>query len=159
MAMQWQDLDFSTNLWRIPETKSGRPVVVPLVAPVVTVLHARQRVNGSPWVFPSHGRTGHITEIKSAWKRIVTAASLADVRPHDLRRSLASYMAIGGTGLPVIGALLGHSQPSSTAIYARLSVDPVRQAAETATAAMLTAGGMRIGADGIQQKQKRERLS
>ena len=42
----------------------------------------------------------------------------------------------------MIGKMLGHTQASTTMIYARLSVDPVRQAAETATAAMLEAGGV-----------------
>ena len=40
--------------------------------------------------------------------------------------------------------MLGHTQPATTAIYARLSVDPVREAAEKATAAMLQAGGVRL---------------
>ena len=53
-------------------------------------------------------------------------------------------MAITGAGLPIVGKMLGHTQPSTTAIYARLSVDPVRQAAETATAAMLAAGGFKM---------------
>ncbi len=145
MAMAWNDIDFSTGLWRIPETKSGKPVVVPLVGPAVALLKSRRTAVGdSTWVFPSHGRSGHVTEIKSAWKRIVTVANLTDCRPHDLRRSLASHMAIGGTGLPIIGALLGHAMPSTTQIYARLSSDPVRTATETATSAMLTAGGVKM---------------
>lgn len=141
LAMQWADIDFRAAIWRIPETKSGVPVVVPLVGPVLQLLAARRSTsNGSPWVFPSYGKTGHIVEPKSAWKRIITAAGLADVRPHDLRRSLGSWMAIQGSGLPVIGRMLGHTQQSTTAIYARLSVDPVREAAEAATAAMLAIG-------------------
>jgi integrase len=141
LSMKWEEIDFRAGLWRIPDTKSGQPVVVPLVGPVLQLLAARRNTsNGSPWVFPSYGKTGHIVEPKSAWKRIIDRAGLKDVRPHDLRRSLGSWMAIGGTGLPVIGKMLGHSQPSTTAIYARLSVDPVREAAETATAAMIAAG-------------------
>ena len=130
------------------ETKSGKPVVVPLVPAAVALLrHRREAANGSRWVFASNrSKTGHITEVKSAWKRVKTAAALVDCRPHDLRRSLASHMAISGTSLPTIGAMLGHSQPSTTAIYARLSTDPVRAAAENATALMLTAGKASVGA-------------
>ena len=57
---------------------------------------------------------------------------------------LASHMAISGSSLPVIGAMLGHSQPSTTAIYARLSTDPVRTAAETATSRIMAAGGVKV---------------
>ena len=145
LAMRWEQSDFATGLWRIPETKSGQPVVVPLVGPAVTVLQARRQAsNGISWVFPSWGKTGHIVEPKSAWRRIIERAGLADVRPHDLRRSLGSWMAMTGAGLPLVGKMLGHTQPTTTAIYARLSVDPVREAAEKATAAMLKAGGVKL---------------
>ena len=144
-TMRWEEIDFATGLWRIPETKSGQPVVVPLVAAIVEVLRLRLlAANGSPWVFPGRGKTGHIVEPKSAWARIIKRAGLSDVRPHDLRRSLGSWMAMTQAGLPVIGKMLGHTQPSTTAIYARLAVDPVRQAAEKATAAMMEAGGMKL---------------
>ncbi|MGW8256012.1 MAG: site-specific integrase, partial [Thermoguttaceae bacterium] len=144
-TMRWQDIDFATGLWRIPETKSGKPVVVPLVAPVVRILQNRLMENsGSDWAFPSYGKNGHIVEPKAAWKRIITRAGLTDVRPHDLRRSLGSWMAMAGTGLPVIGKMLGHTQPSTTAIYARLQTESVKEAAEKATAAILQAGGMKL---------------
>ena len=119
---------------------------MPLTAAALDVLHARQQDDGSSeWVFPSRGRHGHIVEPKSAWQRIVKRAGLSDVRPHDLRRSLGSWMAMTGAGLPVVGKMLGHTQPSTTAIYARLAVDPVRAAAEQATAAMLqAAGGLKL---------------
>jgi integrase len=142
LAARWEEIDFATGLWRIPETKTGHPVVVPLVGPLLRLLEMRRPgSNGSPYVFPSHGKTGHLVEPKSAWKRIITAAGLENVRPHDLRRSLGSWMAIGGASLPVVGRMLGHTQPSTTAIYARLSTDPVRAAAEQATGAMIAAGG------------------
>ncbi len=159
-TMQWPDIDFQAGIWRIPETKSGRPVVVPLVAPVANLLRTRlQFANGSPWVFPSRGKTGHVVEPKSAWKRIIKRAGLVDVRPHDLRRSLGSWMAITGAGLPIVGKMLGHTQASTTMIYARLSVDPVRQAAETATAAMLEAGGVTIDGLDIKPRALREYLA
>jgi integrase len=144
MAMRWDEIDFHTTLWRIGETKTGKPVVVPLVSPLVRLLQSRRECANGGWVFPGRGRTGHITEVKSAWKRIVQAAKLTDCRPHDLRRTIASWMAIAGNGLPLIGALLGHSQPGSTAIYARLSTGPVRIAAESASSAILEAGGVKL---------------
>ena len=151
MAMRWSDIDFAASLWRIPATKSGKPVVVPLVPPAVALLQARRAAGGmSSWVFPSNlAKSGHISDIKAAWKRVKTAASLLDCRPHDLRRSLASHMAIGGTSLPIVGAMLGHSQPSTTAIYARLSTDPIRAAAVSAATSMLAHAGASINGDGM----------
>jgi ATP phosphoribosyltransferase regulatory subunit HisZ len=49
---------------------------------------------------------------------------------HDLRHSYASILVSAGLSLPVIGALLGHAQPRTTARYAHLFDDPLREATE-----------------------------
>ena len=140
-SMAWADIDLQAAYWRIPETKAGMPVVIPLVAPALTILMARaETANGSPWVFP--GRNGkHIANPKEAWKRICTAAEVTNLHPHDLRRSLGSWMAGQNTSLPIIGRALGHKTAVATMVYSRLSLDPVREAVDRATSAMLTAGG------------------
>lgn len=55
---------------------------------------------------------------------------LSDIRLHDLRHSFASVAAASGMSLTIIGALLGHSQPATTARYAHLAADPKQQAVE-----------------------------
>jgi len=100
----------------------------------------------SHYVFPSALALGkpsslpHITDPKSSWRRLLIRAKLANLRPHDLRRSIGSWMALGGVGLPIIGAALGHKDHRSTAVYARLNDGAVRAAMERATEAMLAAG-------------------
>ena len=82
-----------------------------------------ETANGSPWVFP--GRKGkHIANPKEAWKRICTAAEVSNLHPHDLRRSLGSWMAGQNTSLPIIGRALGHKTAVATMVYSRLSLDP-----------------------------------
>jgi integrase len=56
---------------------------------------------------------------------------LTDVRIHDLRHAFASVAASSGMGLPIIGKMVGHSQPATTARYAHLASDPVKAAAAT----------------------------
>lgn len=120
-------------------------MVVPLVELAVAILQGRLETStGSPWVFPGRSKTGHLVEPKSAWKRICKRAGLEDVRIHDLRRTLGSWQVATGASLPVIGKTLGHTQPKTTQIYARLQLDPVRQAVEAATAAMLKVGGQKL---------------
>jgi site-specific recombinase XerD len=58
------------------------------------------------------------------------AALLNDVRIHDMRHSFASVAVAGGLTLPLIGGLLGHRQPQTTARYAHLAADPLKAAAE-----------------------------
>ncbi len=68
--------------------------------------------------------------IEKPWRRIRAAAKLDDVRLHDLRHSFASVAAMGGQSLILIGKLLGHSQPATTARYAHLADDPVKAASD-----------------------------
>ena len=56
-----------------------------------------------------------------------------DARAYDLRHTFASVGAGGGLSLPIIGRLLGHTQPRTTQRYAHLADDPLREAAEKIT--------------------------
>ena len=66
---------------------------------------------------------------------------------HDLRRTLGSWQAKTGASLAIIGKSLNHKSMQATAIYARLDLDPVRESVERATAAMLTAAGIKPTAE------------
>lgn len=72
---------------------------------------------------------------------------IPDLRIHDLRRTLGSWQAKTGASLAIIGKSLNHKNQSTTAIYARLDLDPVRAAVNTATTAMMEAGGLRINSN------------
>lgn len=140
-AMRWAEISWELRQWRIPETKAGMPVVVPLSPPAMEVLE-RLRELAKPdceWVFPGRHR-GHLKDPMPAWRRLLTRAKLQDLRIHDLRRSLGSWQALGGASLHIIGKSLGHTRPETTAIYARLTLDPVRESVERAGAAILAAG-------------------
>ena len=106
----------------------------------INVLQNRLSKKNNDWVFPSlTSQSGHIEEPKSAWKRIVTAAGIENLRIHDLRRTLGSWQAATGANSFVIGKSLGHKTQAATAIYARLNLDPVRKSVGKATSAMFLA--------------------
>jgi len=115
-----------------------------------------------PYVFP--GPNGNpLTDIKKTWASLCRKAGLAvqvekkdrdgkvvknekdrpamvwqaTVRIHDLRHSFASILVSAGASLPLIGQMLGHTQPQTTARYAHLYDDPLRKAAETVGAVVL----------------------
>ncbi|MHC4698244.1 MAG: tyrosine-type recombinase/integrase [Planctomycetota bacterium] len=141
-AMKWADVDLDRGIWRISHTESkNRAAMLVVLSPEVVGLLQRLSIDadGSEYVFPSRGRTGHLIEPKSAWKRILARAGLTDCRMHDLRRTLGSWQAAGGTSLPIIGKTLGHKSISTTQIYARLSVDPVRQSVDRTVAEIVKA--------------------
>jgi integrase len=92
------------------------------------VLHAIPRLDGNPFVICGEKSGRHLVNLEQPWRRIRKAAKLDDVRLHDLRHSFARVAASGGQSLIVIGKLLGHSQPATTARYAHLGDDPVKAA-------------------------------
>ena len=57
-------------------------------------------------------------------------AGVEDLRLHDLRHSFASIGVGEGLGLPILGGLLGHTQPATTSRYAHLANDPLKAANE-----------------------------
>jgi integrase len=141
-AMRWADVNLESATWIIPaeQFKTRRPMSVVLSGEVLTVLRRRKKYADGEYVFPSHGKRGHLVEPKGAWDRLRERSGLADLRIHDLRRTLGSWQAAGGSSLPIIGKSLGHTQPSTTAIYARLDLDAVRESVAAATAAISAAG-------------------
>lgn len=145
-AMRKSELNLDEGIWRIPMTKNGTSQNVTLSPEAVIVL--RNRIDGeSDFIFPGTGKTGHLTEPKTAWKRILKHAELENLRIHDLRRTLGSWQAKTGASLTIIGKSLNHKTHQATAIYARLDLDPVRQSVNTATSAMLAAGGLKPAGD------------
>ena len=71
-----------------------------------------------------------MSELKGQWEKIRSAAGLEGVRIHDLRHTWASQAAAAGLSLPIIGAVLGHSEPSTTARYSHLANDPLKAATD-----------------------------
>lgn len=138
LAMRWEDINVERREWLIPETKNGEQLRVHLIETVIDILNARLKKNGKgEWVFEGPGKTGHLMEPKAGWKRILERAGIKDLRLHDLRRTLGSWQAATGANSFMIGRSLGHKTTQSTAVYARLNLDPVRDSVEKATQAML----------------------
>ncbi len=137
LQMRWEQICFAQDTWRIPDTKNGDPLTIPLVAPVMEILKRRKSASQSQWVFEGTGKCGHLNDPKKAWNRLLERSGLEDFRIHDLRRTFGSWQAALGANSFVIGKSLGHKSPQSTAIYARLNLDPVRASAGQAVDAML----------------------
>ncbi len=145
-AMRWVHLNESTATWTIPkgESKNKREMIIPILPPAGVVLN-RRKANRKPdeaYVFPAKrkgGKTPHLTEPKKAWAAVCKAANLEDLRIHDLRRTLGSWMAMDNASLAIIGRTLGHANSRTTQIYARMNLDPVRLHQGAAVTKMLEA--------------------
>ena len=82
-------------------------------------------------MFPGGGSKTHANRFEGDWREIRAAAGIQDCRFHDLRHSVASWLIAEGASLAVVGSVLGHSKPQTTARYAHLSDAAQRAAVET----------------------------
>jgi integrase len=135
-SMRWEHLDLAEGVWTKPAstTKQAAMHRAPISAPARQLLSRIYKKSGSPSEgFVFEGRVdGFRADIKKTWAALCKHAKIKDARIHDLRHTYASVLASAGLSLPIIGGLLGHSQPATTARYAHLFDDPLREATERA---------------------------
>jgi integrase len=143
LHLRWTEVDFERGLLFLGDSKTGAKTVV-LNAPALEVLQALSR-RGS-YVIPGDKPDAPRSDLKRLWEGVTARADLQGVRLHDLRHTFANVGAGGGLGLPIVGKLLGHSQPSTTQRYAHLDTDPLRRAADTIGATIAAAMEGRAGA-------------
>jgi integrase len=132
LGLRWRNVDFELGQLHLEDAKAGERRV-PIGPGVLDVL---RDLDGShapaAWVFADpHDPASALSydSLDRTWRRLRVIADLDGVRLHDLRHSHASAAARAGLSLPMIGALLGHRTPATTARYAHLVDDPVAEAA------------------------------
>ena len=128
LALRWDQIDWDRGQLRFEDTKTGTQFRT-VGAAVIEHLAQLPWRQSSPYVIPGRITGSHLVNLSKGWRRIRERAELDDVRIHDLRHTHASAAAGLGLSLPMIGKLLGHSQPATTARYAHLADDPVSLAA------------------------------
>jgi integrase len=132
LNLRWNEIDLERGLLFLPDSKTGRKTVV-LSAAAQAILATLPRLGVYVIASESAGQKDEKprSDLNKPWTLVRRRAGLDGVRLHDLRHSFASVGAGAGMGLPVIGKLLGHSQPQTTARYAHLADNPMRVAANT----------------------------
>ncbi|MGE0713890.1 MAG: tyrosine-type recombinase/integrase [Alphaproteobacteria bacterium] len=125
LGLRWDQVDLERGVARLPDSKTGAKTLF-FAAPTAQLLAELPRREGNPHVIAGEKKGQALVGIQRPWRRIRKAAELGDVRLHDLRHSFASIAAVGGASLPLIGGLLGHTSPATTARYAHLSNSPLR---------------------------------
>lgn len=138
----WDQFDLARGVWTKPShhTKQKKTEHVPLSGEArLLVANLRERavknlgdeskLNDFPFLFPgSEGKP--LGDLNGAWRKICKEAGLKGARIHDLRHTYASHLVSGGHSLPLVGRLLGHTQPGTTQRYAHLADDPLRKATD-----------------------------
>lgn len=143
LHMRWEWVDFDHACVRLPDSKTGAKTIY-LSAPAMQVLSAVPRLEGNPFVVCGQKDGANLINLQKPWNRIRRKAGFAEVRIHDLRHSFASIAVANGMSLPMIGKLLGHSQPQTTARYAHLADDPMKHASDLIGGKINILPGLRV---------------
>ena len=128
-SLKWSFVDFETGHLRLPDSKTGQKEI-PLNAGAMQVLSELDQLEMTDFVFPARRGGGHYLGTPKVWQRLRRSVGLENVRLHDLRHSFASIAVSGGASLPIIGALLGHADVSTTQRYAHVSANPLKAASD-----------------------------
>jgi integrase len=145
MLATWEQFDAQPGFWIKPSshTKQRKEHRLPLGAAALQLLadlrENRRQVDSGDYVFPGRRPGQPLQQLRSCWDAVCRHAGLT-ARIYDLRHTFASVGAGGGLSLPLIGRLLGHTQARTTARYAHLADDPLKEAADKITTVITGAG-------------------
>lgn len=128
LTLRWDQVDFDADLLRLPDSKTGQKDII-LNAPAKAILAGLPRIHGNPFVIFGAKEGAHRVDLNKPWRIVRKLAGIEGVRIHDLRHTLASHGRAAGVSLSIVGGLLGHKNTATTAGYAHLWDDPMREAA------------------------------
>lgn len=148
LNLKWQEVDFERGFLNLSDSKTGRKQVL-ISPPALQILADIPRIKGNSYVIAGEKPDKPRSDIKRPWKRITAHAGLDDLRLHDLRHSYASVGASAGMGLTIVGKLLGHASPATTARYSHFADDPLRLASNSISETISAAIGQNSKADNV----------
>ena len=136
-ALTLDDLDWHRGALRLRQTKQCRDRLLPLCpglrqAILSYLRHGRPRTS-SRAVFLRHraplGQAVQAHHVRGAMRRALVRSGLEATRVHLFRHTFATQLHQRGVGLKAIADLLGHRSLDTTAHYARVNIEELRQAA------------------------------
>ncbi len=128
-GLQWSEVSLEDGVLTLADSKTGKSLR-PLGIAAIALLRNINKTHNSEFVFPAERGIGNFQGIKNTWSKAIKKANLPGATPHTLRHTIGSTATSTGEALALTGAILGHANPRSTAIYAHVQIDPSRQAAE-----------------------------
>jgi integrase len=119
---RWRDVGMDAATWTIPQTKQGKPLVVPLPPAALAMVRAMlpkdaagQPVITDPEALVFAGATGGpLVNWDRATKALQAASGTAGWHRHDIRRTVATLLGRLGVAPHVIEVALGHAIRTSS---------------------------------------------
>ena len=138
VQLKWSEVSFDQSSLYFDDSKTGQKTI-PVSTEVVTLLKEvwSERDTKSSFVFPNASGNSPYVGTPKVWTELRRRFGDDKLRLHDLRHTFASLAVAGGASLPMIGALLGHKDATTTQQYAHLTDDPLRSISEQISAKIL----------------------
>lgn len=135
LTATWNQVDLEKGLWTIPAStaKSKKSRTVPLNESALWVLAEAAQLERFDTVFANPETGKPFTTITRVWYRLRKAAGIGQMRIHSCRHQFADLVISSGRSLYDVQVLLGHSDPRVSQRYARLSMNTLKEAANTAS--------------------------
>jgi integrase len=139
---KWEHIDWDMGTLFIGLTKNGEPLLAPLSDAAIARLKIVPRTATNPHIICGQKRGEHLSGLGEPLRRVLKRAALENIRIHDLRRTVGSWLAQSGASLHLIGDVLNHKDTKTTAGYAYFMTQQRRDA--------LTGHGQRVLSFGAQ---------
>jgi hypothetical protein len=125
---KWSDVDWDTGTLFVGLTKNGEPLLAPLGDAAIERLKNIPRIPNNPYIICGNKRGRPLTELGRGLRRVLRRAGLQNLRVHDLRRTVGSWLAQAGLSLHLIGDVLNHRDLRTTLGYAYFQTQQRRDA-------------------------------
>lgn len=121
-------MDFTERTIRVREGKGGKDRLVLFTEDLGQQLRLHLAGRGRGPVFESNrARPYSVRMMQHVVKTVAQRAGVTKkIHPHTYRYSMATFLRNQGVPLDVVQLLLGHENPRTMQLYARLSVEAVR---------------------------------
>jgi integrase len=145
LAAKWSDVDWDARTLYIGDTKNGDPVLTPLSRAAIERLGLIPKSPDNPYIICGEIPGQPLVYLDAMWRRIRNRTGLHDLRIHDLRRTVGSWLVRDGASLHLVGAVLNHKDQKTTAGYAYFQTEDRQRALDRHGQAIveLTQGGSR----------------
>jgi integrase len=118
LAAKWADVDWDNKTLYIGNTKNGESVLMPLSRAAITRLKLIPRLKDNPYIICGAIPGKPLAYLDAMWRRVRKETGFHDLRIHDLRRTVGSWLVRDGASLHLVGAVLNHKDQKTTAGYA-----------------------------------------
>jgi integrase len=118
LRAKWADIDWTRGTLFVGLTKNGEPLLAPLSDAALARLKLIPRIPNNPYIICGLRSGRSLTGLGGPLRRVLKRAGLVNVRVHDLRRTVGSWLAQAGVSLHLIGNVLNHRDLGTTLGYA-----------------------------------------